>query len=74
VHPFYSLAGDGAARSDCAQLMMMVAAQGLYSRWRRQRFERVSTGRFGITFVIYATLVINALSSMVKPILPNILK
>jgi hypothetical protein len=50
VHPFYSLAGDDAARSDGAQLMMMVGAQQLDSR-----FERVSTGRFGTTSVIYAT-------------------
>jgi hypothetical protein len=55
VHPFYSLAGDGPARSDGAQLVMMVGAQRLDSRWRRYRFERVSTGRFGTTSVVYAT-------------------
>jgi hypothetical protein len=34
-YPFYSLAGDDAARSDGAQLMMMVGVQRLDSRWRR---------------------------------------
>jgi hypothetical protein len=55
VHSFYSLAGDDATRSDGAQLMMMVGVQRLDSRWRRQRSERVSTGRSGTKSVIYAT-------------------